>query len=390
MPLLPTDAMMAAPAVTASAPLPPAQPRPARTPTTTFIRIVAPMTLLVLLLTWWLWTPDLDRATLEARYLRAPGDLVDLAVAGPTRSATVTATSTSTSPSASASASSTSAVAVLQPVRLHVRDSGPRGAPAVVMLHGFGASLHTWEAWAEVLQREHRVIRFDLPGSGLSPPDPSGIYTDARSMQLLLALLDQLGVPKASVVGHSIGGRLAWQFAAAHPERIDKLVLLSPDGFASPGFEVGKAPEVPASFKLMRWVLPRPLLEMSLAPAYADPGRVLNEALTTRYFELMRAPGSRDALLDRMAQTVLVDPRPVLVRIQAPTLLLWGEQDQMIPIANAADYVQAISGVTLLRLPGVGHLAQEEDNPAAPGVALRAVAEFLRVSPPPSATPARP
>jgi pimeloyl-ACP methyl ester carboxylesterase len=246
------------------------------------------------------------------------------------------------------------------------------------MLHGFGASLHTWEAWAEVLQAGHRVIRFDLPGSGLSPPDPSGAYTDARSMQLLIALMDQLGIPRASVLGHSIGGRLAWQFAAAHPERVDKLVLLSPDGFASPGFEYGKAPEVPTSFRLMRWVLPRPLLVMSLEPAYANPKTALDDALTNRYFELMRAPGSRDALLDRMGQTVLVDPRPLLARIQAPTLLLWGEQDQMIPVANSADYVKAIPTLTLLRLPGVGHLAQEEDSPAAPGRALKAVVDFLR------------
>jgi pimeloyl-ACP methyl ester carboxylesterase len=135
---------------------------------------------------------------------------------------------------------------------------------------------------------------------------------------------------------------------------------------------------VPTSFELMRWVLPRPLLTMSLKPAYADPTRALSDAMTTRYFELMRAPGSRDALLSRMAQTVLVDPRPVLARIQAPTLLLWGEQDQMIPIGNAADYVQAVPTLTLLRLPGVGHLPQEEDNPAAPGQALQAVVDFLR------------
>ncbi len=323
------------------------------------------MTLLALLLAWWLWTPDLDRATLEARYLRAPGDMVELTLPGPTGPA-------------SASASSSTPTVATQTVRLHVRDSGPRDAPAVVLLHGFGASLHTWQAWAEVLQGTHRVIRFDLPGSGLSPPDPSGRYTDARSMQLLLALMDQLGVPRASVAGHSIGGRLAWQFAVAHADRVDKLVLLSPDGFASPGFEYGKAPEVPGSFKLMRWVLPRPLLTMSLEPAYADAKRALSDELATRYFELMRAPGSRDALLARMGQTVLVDPRPVLSRIQAPTLLLWGEQDQMIPISNSADYVRAVPDISLLRLPGVGHLPQEEDNPAAPGVALNAVVEFLR------------
>ena len=200
------------------------------------------MTLLALLLAWWLWTPDLDRATLEARYLQAPGDMVELAL--PAKVVSAQAADAAATPMMSATTTA-------RTVRLHVRDSGPRDAPAIVMLHGFGASLHTWQAWAEVLQRDHRVIRFDLPGSGLSPPDPSGLYTDARSMQLLLALMDQLGVPRASVVGHSIGGRLAWQFAAAHAHRVDKLVLLSPDGFASPGFDYGRAPEVPASFKLM-------------------------------------------------------------------------------------------------------------------------------------------
>ena len=272
----------------------------------------------------WLWTPDQDRAALEARYLAAPGDKVT--VAG---------------------------------TQLHVRDSGPKDAPAVILLHGFGASLHTWEAWAQALAGSHRVIRLDLPGSGLSPPDTSGEYTDARTMQLLIALMDQRGLARASVVGHSIGGRIAWTFAAHHPERVDKLALIAPDGFASPGFEYGKPPEVPAAVKLMRYVLPKPLLRMSLAPAYADPDTLTDE-IATRYHDLMLGPGSRDALIARMEQTTLVDPVPLLRRIKAPTLLLWGEQDAMIPFSHSADYVKAIANVTLVSLPGVGHLPQEE------------------------------
>jgi pimeloyl-ACP methyl ester carboxylesterase len=302
--------------------------------------------LLTLLLSFWAWTPDLDRATLEARYLRAPTDLVE--VAG---------------------------------TRLHVRDEGPTdanepgAAPAttLVLLHGFGASLHTWDDWAPALAQRHRVIRFDLPGSGLSPPDATGRYTDARSIELLLALLDQRGIARADVVGHSIGGRLAWTLAAQHPERVGRLVLLAPDGYASPGFAYGQAPAVPTSFQLMRQVLPRPVLRWSLAPAFADPAH-LSDALMQRYFDLMRAPGSRQALLDRMAQTVLVDPAPWLARITAPTLLVWGSQDAMIPPANAADYLRALPSATLVTLPGVGHLAQEE----MPARGLAAVLDFLR------------
>ena len=290
------------------------------------------------LLSLWLWTPDLPRAELEARYLAEPADL-----------------------------------RTMGPWRLHVRVSGPREAPAVVLLHGFGSSLQTWDTWAEGLRRTHRVIRLDLPGSGLSPPDPAHDYRDERSLQLLLALLDALGVERASMVGHSMGGRLAWNFAARHPERTDRLVLVAPDGFASFGFVYGQAMEVPASWRLLRHALPRAVLRMNLQAAYARDDR-LSDALVTRYHDLLRAPGARQALLDRLAQTVLQPPVPLLRQIRSPTLLLWGEQDAMIPVGHAQDYLQAIQGSRLVSFPGTGHLPQEE----AAQVSLQVVADFLR------------
>ena len=286
---------------------------------------------------WWLWTPDKDRTALERKYLNATSDMID--VAG---------------------------------TRLHVWDSGAKTGPAVIFLHGFGASLHTWEPWAAELEKELRVIRIDLPGSGLSLPDPTGDYTDKRSLQIINALMDKLGLARASLVGNSIGGRIAWTFAGTYPARVDKLVLVSPDGFASPGFEYGKQPEVPAMAKLMRVALPKPLLIMSLKPAYANPAS-MTDALATRYHDLMLAPCSRDALLARMAQTVLTDPLPILKQITAPTLLVWGEQDAMIPFANSNDYLKAIKGSKRVSFKGVGHLPHEE----APAESVGAVRDFF-------------
>jgi pimeloyl-ACP methyl ester carboxylesterase len=300
--------------------------------------VIAVFVLLLVLLAFWLWTPDKTRGVLESRYLAAPGDMVQVGA-----------------------------------WRLHVRESGPKDAPAVLMLHGFGASLHTWDDWAKSLSANHRVIRLDLPGHGLSEPDPAGDYTDARSLQLVLALMDQLGVARASIVGHSIGGRIAWTFAARHPQRTDKLVLVAPDGFASPGFEYGKAAEVPAVLGLMRYVMPKSVLRMNLAPAYANPA-VLTDEITTRYHDLMLAPGGRNAMLMRLQQTVLTDPLPLLSSIAAPTLLVWGEADAMIPVANAQDYLRAVKGSRLVTFPATGHLPQEEAAQAS----LKAVAEFLR------------
>jgi len=98
-------------------------------------------------------------------------------------------------------------------------DTGPRDAQAVVLLHGFGANLHSWDDWAKDLERDHRVIRFDLPGFDLSGTGPTGDYTDARSIAVLSALLDKLKLPRVTLIGHSMGGRLAWSFVAAHPEQ---------------------------------------------------------------------------------------------------------------------------------------------------------------------------
>lgn len=119
----------------------------------------------------WLWAPDLKAQPLKIAYLRSTADLVEV-----------------------------------DGVRLHLRDDGPNTAPAIIMLHVLGASLHTWEPWAQSLAPQFRVIRLDLPGSGLGPPDPTHDYTDARSLHLLLALMDQLDLRRATLVGNSMGG----------------------------------------------------------------------------------------------------------------------------------------------------------------------------------------
>lgn len=290
------------------------------------------------------WTPDLPRAELEARYAAAPSRFVD---AGG--------------------------------LRWHVRESGPAAgaakAPPVLMLHGFGSSLHTWEAWAQGLQAGQRVVRVDLPGAGLTGPDPSGRYDDEHALQQLQALMDALGMARASLVGHSMGGRLAWRLAAEHPARVHRLVLVAPDGFASPGFDYGKPPDVGVLARLLPHVLPRWLLRAGLAPAYGDPGR-LGEDTVSRYHEMLLAPGVRGAVIERLRQIRLQDPTPLLARVQAPTLLVWGERDAMIPVAHAQDYLKALpagTGARLVVLPGLGHVPHEEDPPAG----LAALQAFL-------------
>ena len=286
----------------------------------------------------WLYTPDEARASVEARWAPPPSQFVDI-----------------------------------DGLRLHLRDTGPRDAPPIILIHGFASSLHAWQDWAPALEAGHRMIRFDLPGFGLTGAEPTGDYSDPRAHRLIIALMDRLGLPRADVIGSSMGGRIAWSFAAAHPERVRRLVLMAPDGFASLGREYGRTSAVPLLLRALPYTLPDFLLRPSIRPAYAQPDRIA-EPTFARYRAMMLAPGVRQAILDRTATQVLERPEPLLARITAPTLLLWGSEDAMIPAPHARDYLRAIPDARLLLLPGVGHVPMEE----APGDSAGVVLEFLR------------
>jgi pimeloyl-ACP methyl ester carboxylesterase len=293
---------------------------------------------LILLAAIYLWTPDKSKAELEKIY----------------------------------SSPKNAYVSVLG-VNMHYQDTGPsKNVIPILFLHGFGSSLQTWDTWAQALSDEYRVISVDLPGFGLTGEDPSGIYTDQRSVEVLEVFLKELKIPKVVLVGNSMGGKFAWQFAARYPNQVAKLVLISPDGYASPGIEYGKKPDVPAIADLYRYIFSKTFLAMNLEPAYANP-KTLNDALVNRYYDLMLAPGVRGAILARMQQTVLQDPVPSLASIQVPTLLIWGEKDAFIPISNSNDYLKVMPNAKRVSLPNIGHLPQEEQ----PSIGLAALKEFL-------------
>ena len=286
---------------------------------------------------YWVWTPDKDTALLRDKYAQAPSAFIKIAG-----------------------------------TMVHYRDSGSKTAPALVFLHGFGSSLHTWDEWSKTLEQNYRVIRLDLPGFGLSNENEDNDFSDTHDITVIMGLLEALGIHKASFIGNSLGGKLAWRIASAYPERVEKLVLMSPDGFASEGFDYDKQPEPSFMLSAMTVALPKPLLKMSLVPAYADP-HSLTPAMIDRYHDLMCAPGVRKSIVARFNQTLLKDPVPLLQKIQADTLLMWGERDAMIPMANATDYTNAIPSSHLIVLPNVGHLPQEEQ----PQLGLMALQKFL-------------
>src|SRR6202048_4711749 len=155
-------------------------------------------------------------------------------------------------------------------MRIHYRDEG--AGPPLVLLHGFGSSLYTWDRWVRQLAGARRLIRLDLPGFGLTGPAPDGDYTAERYVRVVAALLDSLGVERTDIAGNSMGGRTALMFALAHPERVRKLILVDAGGYAPmppPAlFKLAQTPIV-GPF-LIQHVTPRFVIRRNLAGVYGD------------------------------------------------------------------------------------------------------------------------
>ena len=294
-------------------------------------------TVILAIVMYGLWTPDLERAELEKRYVASSPQMLDV-----------------------------------DGLQVHYKETGPQAAPALLLMHGFGSSLQAWDDWSLKLEQKYRVIRLDLPGFGLTGASPANDYSEEKDLAILTHFADKLGLEKFSIIGHSMGGKMAWTLAASQPERVQALVLMAPDGFPEAKDFGTKPYEVPAVTGLIKYFLPKYLVRKSIEPAFAEAD-ALSDARVNRYYDMLRAPGVRAAILERSNQTIYTDPVPRLKAIKAPTLLIWGEQDQMIPSTNAKSYANVLSNSTTVLVPKLGHLLQEEQ----PEKGLTAVMQFL-------------
>ncbi|MFI5245397.1 MAG: alpha/beta fold hydrolase [Gemmatimonadales bacterium] len=247
---------------------------------------------------------------------------------------------------------------------VHVRDEGPRtDSVPVVLLHGTSASLHTWDGWARILRGDHRVIRMDLPGFGLTGPSADSDYSIEAYVRFTLRLLDTLDVRRFSIAGNSLGGEIAWHVAAAAPDRVSRLVLVDAAGYPT------SSTSVPIGFRLARtpwlsWmmtrILPRAVVRSSVRNVYGDPGLV-TDSLVDRYYDLTLRTGNRASLPLRFAQSRPGADTLRLRDLRLPTLVLWGDRDRLIPPENAGRFLRDISGSRVILYRGLGHVPHEED-----------------------------
>ncbi len=295
--------------------------------------LIVSLVLLVALAVGASWEPDRPATALEARWAGAPSRFV-----------------------------------VVKGQRVHVRDEGPRDDPIpLLLIHGTSASLHTWDGWAAALRAERRVIRFDLPGFGLTGPNPTGDYSDASYARFVVDVADVLGVQRFAVAGNSLGGEVAWRTALLVPQRVDKLILVDAAGYAFVpesiplGFRLANSP---LTAWLAQWALPRSMVASSVRNVYGDPSKVSAD-LVERYFELTLREGNRRALAQRLQQLDRGVGAPRIRELKLPTLILWGGRDRLIPPDSARRFAADISGSELVMFDALGHVPHEEDPQAS-------------------------
>jgi len=273
-----------------------------------------------------------------------------------------------------------SVAATLHGSDLHYVDAGQ--GPAVALIHGLLGSHRNWDHLVDALAVERRVIAPDLLGHGASAK-PMGDYSLSAHAAMLRDLFDHLGVSSATIVGHSLGGGIALQFAYLFPDRVDQLVLVSSGGLGRELNPLLRAASLPGAEWVVpvlasRWVrergdaLGRGLARVGIRarPDVTEAWRglsSLNDKETRRAFF-----ATTRAVIDPGGQTVNASPRLHLAAT-VPTLLVWGARDRMIPSWHAVMAQQAIAGSRVEVFERAGHFPHLDD----PERFARLLSEFI-------------
>ncbi|MGE3913697.1 MAG: alpha/beta fold hydrolase, partial [Chloroflexota bacterium] len=240
-------------------------------------------------------------------------------------------------------------IALVDGLRIAYREDGPPDAPPVVVLHGWGCSSQTVASIQAVLRETHRTIAPDMPGFGASdaPPVPWGAAEYAANVRAFLA---QLGISRASFIGHSHGGRVSIVLAATSPHLVDRLVLVD---------SAGLRPKRGARYysRVYTYKAARRLLKL---PILSGP---LGEPLRRGFQAQFGSADYRQAgtMRGTLVRVVNEDWRHLLPRIQASTLLIWGERDEDTPLSDGQLMEKLIPDAGLVVFPAAGHYAYADD-----------------------------
>ncbi|CAI8436886.1 MAG: 2-hydroxy-6-oxononadienedioate/2-hydroxy-6-oxononatrienedioate hydrolase [Flavobacterium sp. SCGC AAA160-P02] len=260
-------------------------------------------------------------------------------------------------------------------MQVHFRDEG-KGVP-IVLIHGTGASLHTWDDWTKELIKKYRVIRMDIPAFGLTGPNKTGDYSIQSYTNFLHKFVDQVRLESFYLGGNSLGGNIAWNYTAEHPNKVLKLILVDPSGLPTNKAQptIFKMAKTPVLNLLLLHITPRFFIKKNLKEVYADDSKITDD-LITRYHKMTLRKGNRQAFIERAKTDFKSGFKTNLERlknISNSTLLIWGAKDNWIPLNNGKKMDSLMKNSQLKVLKNSGHVPMEEN----PEESLEILKDFL-------------
>jgi pimeloyl-ACP methyl ester carboxylesterase len=244
-------------------------------------------------------------------------------------------------------------------VNVHYRDEGSDSGPVLLLIHGTFSSLHTYDEWTAILKKDFRIIRLDMPGFGLTGPNPSDQYSIELFTDFFKDFLDQLNVKECSVVGNSLGGWLAWEYALSDQDRVKKLILLDAAGYINDNnyplpFVIAQTPVLRNVFNF----IPKAVVRRFVRQVFYDQSKVTDEVIE-RYYNLIHRVGNKEAFV-RIANTRYKQNTHNLKDLNIPVLVQWGEKDKWLDVEHARKFQEDIPDCQLIIYKDVGHIPMEE------------------------------
>lgn len=261
-------------------------------------------------------------------------------------------------------------------MKVHYRDEGvATDSVPLILLHGMSSSLNTWDSVVIDLKLHKRVISLDLPGFALTGPSPENSYNFPYYSKFIDSFTTRLQIKRFILVGNSMGGAISWNYALHNPSRLAKMVLIDAAGYpkkgesGSLGFTIASTPVIN---NLMLYVTPKSLVRKSLETVYYDQSRV-TDAQVERFHDVAIREGNREAALQIFKGSFKGDPKQIK-SIKTPTLILWGDKDNLIGVNNVDNFLRDIQGSKAEVYKNIGHVPMEE----VPGKVAASILGFVK------------
>lgn len=247
----------------------------------------------------------------------------------------------------------------LADAEVHYELSGPEGAPAVVLVHGFGSSTTVWGLLAADLAEDHRVLAVDLKGFGWSSRY-EGDYSRVAQAELVLTTMEAVGLKHADLVAHSMGSAVALTMADLAPNRVDRVVLMGPWLFEDQVPWALRDARRPGLGELIFGLWFTEHLDQRFRYSFADPDRFVTEGMIERARDVLARPGSRAAALATIRGLDLPALEDVLPGLPHPVLIVQGEDDAVAWPSFARRLATRLPRAELELVPGCGHFPMIE------------------------------